>query len=75
MFFLTFRILIGLDGFEIVNSGSLSKLTFFNVSDEDYGNYTCVALNKLGSANTSFLMYGEYRNMVHLWYYIKGSIS
>uniref|UniRef100_A0A8D0CZF8 Neurotrimin n=1 Tax=Sander lucioperca TaxID=283035 RepID=A0A8D0CZF8_SANLU len=52
------RILTGLDGMEIVNTGSLSKLTFFNVSDGDYGNYTCVAVNKLGSSNTSFLLYG-----------------
>ncbi|XP_039633099.1 neurotrimin isoform X2 [Perca fluviatilis] len=51
------RILNGLHGMEIVSTGSLSKLTFFNVSDGDYGNYTCVAVNKLGSANTSFLLY------------------
>uniref|UniRef100_A0A8C2ZIF7 Neurotrimin n=1 Tax=Cyclopterus lumpus TaxID=8103 RepID=A0A8C2ZIF7_CYCLU len=51
------RILNGFDGMEIMNSGSLSKLTFFNVTDGDYGNYTCVALNKLGTSNTSFLMY------------------
>ncbi|XP_047462474.1 neurotrimin isoform X1 [Mugil cephalus] len=51
------RIFNGLDGMEIINTGSLSKLTFFNVSDGDYGNYTCVAINKLGSSNTSFLMY------------------
>uniref|UniRef100_A0A3Q1EXZ0 Neurotrimin n=1 Tax=Acanthochromis polyacanthus TaxID=80966 RepID=A0A3Q1EXZ0_9TELE len=53
------RIFNGFDGMEIVNTGSLSKLTFFNVSDGDYGNYTCVAINKLGSSNTSFLLYGE----------------
>lgn len=51
------RILNGLDGLEIVSSGSLSKLTFFNVSDGDYGNYTCVATNKLGSSTTNFLLY------------------
>ncbi|XP_033955127.1 neurotrimin isoform X3 [Pseudochaenichthys georgianus] len=51
------RIYAGIDGMEISNTGSLSKLTFFNVSDADYGNYTCVASNKLGSSNTSFLMY------------------
>uniref|UniRef100_A0A672JGS1 Neurotrimin n=1 Tax=Salarias fasciatus TaxID=181472 RepID=A0A672JGS1_SALFA len=48
----------------IVTSGSLSRLTFFNVSDGDYGNYTCVAINKLGSSNTSFLLYGEYLDQV-----------
>nr|XP_020469091.1 opioid-binding protein/cell adhesion molecule homolog [Monopterus albus] len=51
------RIFNGFDGVEIVNTGSLSKLTFFNVSEGDYGNYTCVAINKLGSSNTSFLLY------------------
>ncbi|XP_053187482.1 neurotrimin isoform X2 [Scomber japonicus] len=51
------RIFNGFDGMEIENSGFLSKLTFFNVSDGDYGNYTCVAINKLGSSNTSFLLY------------------
>ncbi|KAM9729185.1 neurotrimin isoform 2-T3 [Menidia menidia] len=51
------RILNDFDGVEIVSSGSLSKLTFFNVSDADYGNYTCVAANRLGSSNTSFLLY------------------
>ncbi|XP_061607248.1 opioid-binding protein/cell adhesion molecule homolog isoform X5 [Phyllopteryx taeniolatus] len=52
------RFINGFDGMEIVNTGSLSKLTFFNVSDGHYGNYTCVAINKLGSSNTSFVMYG-----------------
>ncbi|XP_030601643.1 neurotrimin isoform X2 [Archocentrus centrarchus] len=51
------RIFNGFDGMEIVSTGSGSKLTFFNVSDGDYGNYTCVAINKLGSSNTSFLLY------------------
>ncbi|XP_055082808.1 neurotrimin isoform X2 [Periophthalmus magnuspinnatus] len=51
------RIVNGLDGLEIVSSGSLSKLTFFNVSEGDYGNYTCVAINKLGSSSTNILLY------------------
>ncbi|MEQ2251238.1 hypothetical protein ILYODFUR_008826, partial [Ilyodon furcidens] len=50
-------VLNGFDDIEIFNTGSLSKLTFYNVSDGDYGNYTCVAVNKLGSSNTSFLLY------------------
>ncbi|CAF98593.1 unnamed protein product, partial [Tetraodon nigroviridis] len=53
------RIFNGFDGMEIVNTGSLSKLMFFNVSEGDYGNYTCLAINKLGSSNTSFLLFGE----------------
>ncbi|XP_073770262.1 neurotrimin isoform X13 [Danio rerio] len=52
------RIFNGLDGIEIEAAGALSRLTFFNVSEADYGNYTCVAINKLGSANTSFVLYG-----------------
>ncbi|KAL0182727.1 hypothetical protein M9458_022102, partial [Cirrhinus mrigala] len=47
----------GFDGIEIEDSGALSKLTFYNVSEADYGNYTCVAINKLGSANTSIILY------------------
>uniref|UniRef100_A0A3B4AGB4 Ig-like domain-containing protein n=1 Tax=Periophthalmus magnuspinnatus TaxID=409849 RepID=A0A3B4AGB4_9GOBI len=54
------RIVNGLDGLEIVSSGSLSKLTFFNVSEGDYGNYTCVAINKLGSSSTNILLYVTY---------------
>ncbi|XP_041657656.1 neurotrimin isoform X1 [Cheilinus undulatus] len=51
------RIFSGLDGVEILNSGSLSKLMFYNVSDGDYGNYTCIAINSIGSSNTSFLLF------------------
>ncbi|KAK3549736.1 hypothetical protein QTP86_007739 [Hemibagrus guttatus] len=52
------RIFNGFDGIEIEDIGSTSKLTFLNVSEQDYGNYTCVAINKLGSANTSIILYG-----------------
>ncbi|XP_057177241.1 neurotrimin isoform X3 [Triplophysa rosa] len=51
------RIFNDLDGIEIEDAGAISKLTFFNVSEIDYGNYTCVAINKLGSANTSIVLY------------------
>lgn len=56
---LSFRIFSGFEGIKIEDNGSTSKLTFHNVSQEDYGNYTCVAINKLGSANTSIVLYGE----------------
>lgn len=59
MLFPPSRVFNGFDGMEVLTTGSLSKLTFFNVSDADYGNYTCVAINKLGSSNTSFLLYGK----------------
>lgn len=31
-----------------------------NVTDEDYGNYTCVASNRLGVQNASLFLYSEY---------------
>ncbi|XP_065819074.1 neurotrimin isoform X2 [Labrus bergylta] len=51
------RIFSGIDGVEILNTGSLSKLMFHNVSDGDYGNYTCIAINSIGSSNMSFLLF------------------
>ncbi|XP_074529048.1 neurotrimin isoform X2 [Halichoeres trimaculatus] len=51
------RIFSGIDGVEILSSGSLSKLTFFNVTEGDYGNYTCIAINSIGSSNASFLLF------------------
>lgn len=53
------RLATGLDGVRIENKGRISTLTFFNVSEKDYGNYTCVATNKLGNTNTSITLYGE----------------
>ena len=41
------------------NRPFLSKLIFFNVSEHDYGNYTCVASNKLGHTNASITLFGE----------------
>ncbi|XP_063060221.1 neurotrimin [Engraulis encrasicolus] len=51
------RVFTGVEGLEIEDSGPLSTLTFFNVSEADYGNYTCVAVNTLGSANTSMILF------------------
>ncbi|KAJ8398999.1 hypothetical protein AAFF_G00416660 [Aldrovandia affinis] len=51
------RLFNDLDGIEIEDRGKVSMLTFFNVSEVDYGNYTCVAINKLGSVNTSMVLY------------------
>lgn len=39
-------------------------LTFFNVSEEDYGNYTCVAINTMGITNASIILYGEFISLV-----------
>ncbi|XP_073769908.1 opioid-binding protein/cell adhesion molecule isoform X2 [Danio rerio] len=52
------RILNGFNGVKIENKGKQSMLTFFNVSEEDYGNYTCVAINTLGITNASIILYG-----------------
>ncbi|XP_067420184.1 opioid-binding protein/cell adhesion molecule isoform X2 [Emydura macquarii macquarii] len=51
------RLANGLDGVRIENKGPMSTLTFFNVSEKDYGNYTCVATNKLGNTNASIILY------------------
>ncbi|XP_032905893.1 opioid-binding protein/cell adhesion molecule homolog isoform X4 [Amblyraja radiata] len=52
------RLSTGLNGVQIKKNGDTSVLTFFNVSEEDYGNYTCVAMNTLGASNTSVLLFG-----------------
>ncbi|KAE8591986.1 hypothetical protein XENTR_v10018622 [Xenopus tropicalis] len=52
------RLANGLDGVRIENKDHMSILTFFNVSEKDYGNYTCVASNKLGNSNASVILYG-----------------
>uniref|UniRef100_A0A803K0M9 Limbic system-associated membrane protein n=1 Tax=Xenopus tropicalis TaxID=8364 RepID=A0A803K0M9_XENTR len=44
-------------GLEIRNTGSRSVLMVANVTEEHYGNYTCVAANKLGITNTSLYLY------------------
>ncbi|KAB1254765.1 Opioid-binding protein/cell adhesion molecule [Camelus dromedarius] len=51
------RLATGLEGVRIENKGHISTLTFFNVSEKDYGNYTCVATNKLGNTNASITLY------------------
>ncbi|CAJ0954760.1 unnamed protein product [Ranitomeya imitator] len=51
------RLSNGLDGVRIDNKDQISILTFFNVSEKDYGNYTCVASNKLGNSNASVILY------------------
>ncbi|KAK3550357.1 hypothetical protein QTP86_025138 [Hemibagrus guttatus] len=53
------RLSNGLNGVKIENKGKQSMLIFFNVSEEDYGNYTCVAMNTLGITNASIILYGK----------------
>ncbi|XP_026225928.1 opioid-binding protein/cell adhesion molecule isoform X3 [Anabas testudineus] len=52
------RLFNGLNGVKIENQGKQSMLIFFNVSEEDYGNYTCVAINTMGITNASIILYG-----------------
>ncbi|XP_062412087.1 neuronal growth regulator 1 isoform X1 [Sardina pilchardus] len=40
-------------GIEIKNLSSRSILTVTNMTEDRYGNYTCVAINRLGTANAS----------------------
>ncbi|KAM6911248.1 opioid-binding protein/cell adhesion molecule [Lycodopsis pacificus] len=52
------RLFNGLNGVKIENQGRQSMLVFFNISEEDYGNYTCVAVNTMGITNASIILYG-----------------
>lgn len=53
------RLFNGLNGVKIENQGKQSMLVFFNVSEQDYGNYTCVAMNTMGMTNASIILYGK----------------
>uniref|UniRef100_A0A8D2NM84 Neurotrimin n=1 Tax=Zosterops lateralis melanops TaxID=1220523 RepID=A0A8D2NM84_ZOSLA len=53
------RLAEGQKGLKVENKPFFSRLTFFNVSEQDYGNYTCVASNQLGNTNASMILYGE----------------
>ncbi|KGL83219.1 Protein CEPU-1, partial [Tinamus guttatus] len=53
------RLAQGQKGLKVENEAFFSRLTFFNVSEQDYGNYTCVASNQLGNTNASMILYGE----------------
>lgn len=47
-----FRIIKG-QGIDIKSLSSRSLLTVTNMTEDRYGNYTCVASNKLGTANAT----------------------
>ncbi|XP_067420148.1 neurotrimin isoform X1 [Emydura macquarii macquarii] len=51
------RLVEGQKGVKVESKAFFSRLTFFNVSEQDYGNYTCVAANKLGNTNVSIILY------------------
>lgn len=50
-------------GVDIKNLSSRSVLTVNNMTEDHFGNYTCVATNKLGMANASVSLIGE------LWWF------
>ncbi|KAL0972749.1 hypothetical protein UPYG_G00194310 [Umbra pygmaea] len=52
-------------GISIHVTGTTTVLTIANVTEEDYGNYTCVATNRLGIQNASVFLYrpGTGRNI------------
>ncbi|NWI18069.1 NEGR1 regulator, partial [Crypturellus soui] len=47
------KLINGLQGITIKNYSTRSLLTVTNVTEEHFGNYTCVAANKLGTTNAS----------------------
>ncbi|XP_076870870.1 neuronal growth regulator 1 isoform X2 [Brachyhypopomus gauderio] len=47
------RLSKGQPGIDIKNLSSRSVLTVSNMTEDRYGNYTCVAVNRLGTANAS----------------------
>ncbi|XP_043783438.1 neurotrimin-like [Cervus elaphus] len=51
------RLVEGKKGVKVENRPFLSKLIFFNVSEHDYGNCTCVTSNKLGHTNASITLF------------------
>ncbi|XP_061607255.1 opioid-binding protein/cell adhesion molecule isoform X3 [Phyllopteryx taeniolatus] len=58
------RLFNGINGIKIENQGKQSMLIFFNVSEEDYGNYTCVAVNTMGITNASIILYDPKQQFV-----------
>ncbi|EOA93397.1 Limbic system-associated membrane protein [Anas platyrhynchos] len=59
------------NGLEIKSTGSQSLLMVANVTEEHYGNYTCVAANKLGVTNASLYLYNELKSTTETKYKMK----
>uniref|UniRef100_A0A8D0HG54 Ig-like domain-containing protein n=1 Tax=Sphenodon punctatus TaxID=8508 RepID=A0A8D0HG54_SPHPU len=49
----------GLEGLQIQNERTRSILLFANVTARHYGNYTCLATNKLGASNANLRLISE----------------
>lgn len=56
-------------GIDIKNLSSRSVLTVNNMTEDHFGNYTCVATNKLGMANASVSLIGEF-----LWFHAESEV-
>ncbi|KYO38958.1 neurotrimin isoform A [Alligator mississippiensis] len=61
------RLVEGQKGLKVESKAFFSSLTFFNVSEQDYGNYTCVASNQLGNTNASMILYEETTTALTPW--------
>uniref|UniRef100_A0A5F8GW18 Neurotrimin n=1 Tax=Monodelphis domestica TaxID=13616 RepID=A0A5F8GW18_MONDO len=61
------RLVGGQKRVKVENRPFLSKLIFFNVSEHDYGNYTCVASNNLGHTNASITLFEEKTTVMTPW--------
>ncbi|XP_035769339.1 limbic system-associated membrane protein [Neolamprologus brichardi] len=55
----------------IQTSGTTTSLTIANITEEDYGNYTCVASNRLGVQNASLFLYNRGINNARKWFSLK----
>uniref|UniRef100_A0A9L0SWC5 Limbic system associated membrane protein n=1 Tax=Equus caballus TaxID=9796 RepID=A0A9L0SWC5_HORSE len=53
------------NGLEIKSTEGQSSLTVANVTEEHYGNYTCVAANNLGVTNASLVLFSKYTKVGH----------
>lgn len=58
------RLINGQQGITIKSYSSRSLLNVNNVTEEHFGNYTCVAANKLGTTNASLLLNRKSRERV-----------
>uniref|UniRef100_UPI00358FE66A limbic system-associated membrane protein-like n=1 Tax=Myxine glutinosa TaxID=7769 RepID=UPI00358FE66A len=50
------RLTAGFGGIQLATQGAFSTLTFPNVTQHHYGNYTCFAHNTLGTGNASIVL-------------------
>ncbi|XP_064425532.1 igLON family member 5 [Latimeria chalumnae] len=54
------RLMNGIHGLTIRNDKTRSVIIFSNVTTKNYGNYTCVASNRLGASSATMLLFRTY---------------